>query len=88
MAPHQCPGCGADEVEAYTSRTVYACGTSSHDDRDASWSGPCAEMNCCEHGDHPAPPGKRFCSLSCAKCERTECDESLDCAGRCHEVRA
>jgi hypothetical protein len=26
-------------------------------------------MSVCEHGDHHAPPGKRFCSDACARCE-------------------
>lgn len=26
--------------------------------------------NTCEHGDHPAPAGRRFCSDACAECER------------------
>lgn len=28
------------------------------------------DENVCEHGDHPAPEGKRFCSPECAECER------------------
>jgi hypothetical protein len=27
------------------------------------------DENCCEHGDHPAPDGQRFCSEECANCE-------------------
>lgn len=27
-------------------------------------------MNNCEHGDHEAPEGARFCSTDCAECER------------------
>lgn len=29
-------------------------------------------MNVCEHGDHPAPAGMRFCSLDCERCEGCE----------------
>lgn len=25
--------------------------------------------NCCEHGDHRAPPGKIFCSIGCYLCD-------------------
>lgn len=35
----------------------------------------CVELvgaNCCEHGDHPAPDGKRFCSEACALCDLGE----------------
>lgn len=28
------------------------------------------DAGCCEHGDHPAPAGRRFCSPECARCER------------------
>jgi len=31
--PESCPLCGAPEVEAYTPRTVYECGTSDYDQR-------------------------------------------------------
>lgn len=34
-------------------------------------------MNVCEHGDHPAPDGERFCSAACKQCEgesRCGCD--------------
>lgn len=41
------------------------------------------DANVCEHGDHPAPPGKRFCSRACAECERADCDDSEECAGIC-----
>lgn len=41
-------------------------------------------MNCCEHGDHPAPDGKRFCCRHCAECESTDFDAaSFDCACIC-----
>jgi hypothetical protein len=40
--------------------------------------------NVCEHGDHPAPEGKRFCGPECAECEITEFDDRIyDCAGIC-----
>ena len=40
--------------------------------------------NVCEHGDHPAPPGKRFCSRACWECEAAECDHTVqECAGLC-----
>lgn len=38
-----CPFCNAPEVNAETARTVYACGTSSYDDRPGTWEGPCSE---------------------------------------------
>lgn len=42
------------------------------------------EVNCCEHGDHPAPPGKRFCSTACATCEQVEGpDLTTGCTGLC-----
>ena len=28
------------------------------------------DENVCEHGDHAAPPGKRFCSEACEHCEQ------------------
>ena len=38
----------------------------------------------CEHGDHPAPDGIRFCSAACAKCELADFDESTaTCARIC-----
>lgn len=39
--------------------------------------------NCCEHGDHPAPPGKRFCSYACQTCEGHTGPFSGECAGLC-----
>jgi hypothetical protein len=44
-----------------------------------------ADENVCEHGDHPAPPGRRFCSIECAECESTDADFSatVECAGIC-----
>lgn len=44
------------------------------------------EKNCCEHGDHPAPDGKRFCSPECARCEvESECEET-GCDNICGEA--
>jgi hypothetical protein len=40
--------------------------------------------NVCEHGDHAAPPNKRFCSKACQICEVAPCDHSKqECAGIC-----
>lgn len=39
--------------------------------------------NVCEHGDHPAPAGQRFCSPECKRCEATDADFSVGCAGIC-----
>lgn len=36
--------------------------------REAMLAGP-LEPKVCEHGDHPAPDGRRFCSEACACCE-------------------
>lgn len=44
---------------------------------------PTVEENCCEHGDHPAPPGLRFCSGACARCELADHDGTMECAGIC-----
>lgn len=42
-------------------------------------------MNVCEHGDHPAPAGQRFCSEACQRCEA----ESVNgCDGLCGAARA
>jgi hypothetical protein len=42
------------------------------------------QQHVCEHGDHPAPPGQRFCSRQCAECELTDFDASkVECAGIC-----
>lgn len=41
--------------------------------------------NVCEHGDHPAPVGERFCSRACQRCEAMDADFSIaTCAGICH----
>lgn len=39
--------------------------------------------NVCEHGDHPAPEGQRFCSPECAACELEDVKED-GCAGICN----
>lgn len=43
------------------------------------------DVNVCEHGDHPAPPGMRFCSKACADCESCLDDppEGETCMGIC-----
>lgn len=42
------------------------------------------DVRACEHGDHPAPAGKRFCSKACERCEHTDHDATVDeCAGLC-----
>jgi len=42
--------------------------------------------NACEHGDHPAPAGKRFCSYECETCE---CSSLIwGCDGLCNRLRA
>lgn len=38
------------------------------------------DENCCEHGDHVAPAGKRFCSEACLKCEH---ESENGCDGYC-----
>lgn len=42
-----------------------------------------APVNVCEHGDHPAPPLRRFCSLVCQLCENADAPEGRECAGIC-----
>lgn len=45
--------------------------------------------NTCEHGDHPAPANKRFCSDACAACELAEHPGGkAECAGLCDKTRA
>jgi hypothetical protein len=39
--------------------------------------------NVCEHGDHRAPEGKRFCSEACARCELADAPDGAECAGIC-----
>ena len=41
--------------------------------------------NVCEHGDHPAPDGKRFCSDECRRCEHESEDEETGCDGICEK---
>jgi hypothetical protein len=43
-------------------------------------------MTVCEHGDHPAPDGKRFCSASCEECEHT-LFAMTGCSGICLEIQ-
>jgi hypothetical protein len=40
--------------------------------------------NCCEHGDHPAPSGKRFCSPECDECEHSPHNDDGSCSGICN----
>lgn len=42
--------------------------------------------NCCEHGDHAAPPGKRFCSYACQTCEGHAGGFSEGCSGLCERL--
>lgn len=46
---------------------------------------PMREVNVCEHGDHAAPMGHRFCSDACAKCETEDAPEGEECAGICRK---
>jgi len=39
--------------------------------------------NVCEHGDHPAPEGQRFCSRACQECEAADAPDNMECAGIC-----
>lgn len=40
--------------------------------------------NVCEHGDHTAPAGQRFCSAACERCEHESMDpEDEGCSGLC-----
>ena len=39
-------------------------------------------QNCCEHGDHAAPEGKRFCSPGCEYCEHMSVGDT-GCDGFC-----
>lgn len=45
---------------------------------------PTTWPNTCEHGDHSAPAGQRFCSAECERCE-SESDDPDDegCSGLC-----
>jgi hypothetical protein len=44
---------------------------------------PSSEANCCEHGDHPAPVGKRFCSEACCRCEHESTNAETGCDNIC-----
>jgi hypothetical protein len=43
-----------------------------------------SSVNVCEHGDHPAPAGHRFCSTLCAACDKADVPDGQECAGVCH----
>lgn len=43
---------------------------------------PIDGVGCCEHGDHPCPPNRRFCSAACARCEHESVGEN-GCDGIC-----
>ncbi len=43
-SPPVCPVCGAPEVDAMTPRTVYACGSSTYDERPGTFRGSCGEV--------------------------------------------
>lgn len=42
--------------------------------------------NVCEHGDHPAPAGKRFCSWACQACEHDTFGK-FGCTGLCERLK-
>lgn len=44
------------------------------------------DANVCEHGDHAAPAGKRFCSPECQECERAD-GNKRGCVGICQGAR-
>lgn len=44
-------------------------------------------VNVCEHGDHPAPEGKRFCSYGCQTCEVNSFGRD-GCDGSCERINA
>lgn len=44
------------------------------------------DENCCEHGDHPSPPYKRFCSEACLRCEHESISEN-GCDGICLQLK-
>lgn len=46
---------------------------------------PPASENCCEHGDHAAPEGKRFCSEACLRCEHESQNPDTGCDGICQK---
>ena len=41
-------------------------------------------MRACEHGDHPCPEGRIFCSIACEACELADCPAGEECAGVCN----
>lgn len=46
------------------------------------------DENVCEHGDHPAPVGKRFCGYACETCEHNAFGISSEgCTGLCDRLR-
>ena len=44
--------------------------------------------NVCEHGDHLAPVGSRFCSEACCKCEHESLDPNTGCDDICKRVNS
>lgn len=58
--------------------------------RDPVTVAPKDDENTCEHGDHPAPPGKRFCSYACETCEHNMFgrNDENGCNGLCERLRA
>lgn len=48
------------------------------------WLDENGEENVCEHGDHPAPIGKRFCSLWCEVCEH---ESNNGCDNFCKKLK-
>ena len=47
--------------------------------------------NVCEHGDHPAPAGHRFCSYDCQICDGNSnngCDGFCERCDHCGHTRA
>lgn len=48
--------------------------------------GPVDWSGVCEHGDHPAPVGARYCSSDCCECDATTPTHGYTCAGLCGEM--
>jgi hypothetical protein len=81
-----------DELLGYLRRISEAAGVGHHD-RETNVAIVCAKFsppapsaaveNVCEHGDHPAPAGKRFCSDACERCEHESKNEETGCDGIC-----
>ena len=70
-----------EEIEGLRKRHLHA-GTTLPEPRPMP-----AEENVCEHGDHSAPPGLRFCSTACARCEVAEHDATKEeCSGLCRRL--